>query len=44
MELKLKLTHNNISLRLDCVKIKMCVYVYTGCPGGECARLRENVP
>jgi len=25
--LKLKLTHNNISIRLDYVKIKKCVYV-----------------
>ena len=25
MELKLKLTHNNICRRLDCVKIKKCV-------------------
>jgi len=30
MELKLKLTHNNISLRLDCVKIKS-VYINICC-------------
>ena len=28
MKLNLKLTHNNISCRLDCVKIKKCVCVY----------------
>ena len=28
MKLNLKLTHNNISLRLDCVKIKKCICIY----------------
>jgi len=28
MELKLKLIHNNISLRLDCVKIKKWSFRY----------------
>ena len=28
MELKLKLAHNNICHRLDCVEIKKCVCVY----------------
>ena len=27
MELNLKLRHNNISLRLDCDKIKKCIQV-----------------
>jgi len=27
MELKLKLTHNNMCCRLDCVKIKRRVYI-----------------
>jgi len=44
MELKLKLTHNNMSLRLDCVKIKKRVYVYIQVSQGEYARLWENVP
>jgi hypothetical protein len=27
-EMKLKLTHNNVTLSLDCVKIKKCIYIY----------------
>ena len=26
------------------IKLKCFIQAYTGCPGGECARLRENVP
>ena len=26
------------------VWIYLCTYLHTGCPEGECARLRENVP
>ena len=49
-DLKLKSIHNNISLRVDCVKIKsiymyvcVCVCVYR-VSQEECARLRESVP
>jgi len=28
MELKLKLIHNNISLRLDSIKIRKYIYIY----------------